>query len=221
LDKKQVVIWISLIISLILPFAFGISTRTTEGDRLLYFPSVFLCMIIAYYIVSVSSSYLKVAMTLCISAYFVFFLFKNNRQWEEASTASESILKVAGSYTGKKKVFINLPDELEGCFVFREGFNEALRIRGIDSANIIAFNYLKRLEYLPVKDTIIPQHFPNKVYIYPEAELSSSNWLTNLHSGYRIPVDTNTVIYYWNKKELKLLTTFVLTGEMAALLYGK
>src|SRR5690606_40382277 len=38
---------LAFIIAMAIPVFFGISTRTTEGDRLLYFPSVFLAIFIA------------------------------------------------------------------------------------------------------------------------------------------------------------------------------
>ncbi|MFT3701008.1 MAG: hypothetical protein QM802_01455 [Agriterribacter sp.] len=83
-----------LIIAMAIPTLFGISTRTSEGDRLLYFPSVFLCMILSL-VISLLVKTLKAKSVVCIAIgiYFISFLLLNNRNWKKPPVFQQQFYK--------------------------------------------------------------------------------------------------------------------------------
>jgi protein O-mannosyl-transferase len=208
-DRKK---WLSLvifaIISLIIPVAFGVSTRTSESDRLLYFPSCFICMLITCTILWIFKN--KSVRLVCfafISIYFLCFLELNNRQWVKASKAAGVILESVRNRGTKNIILINIPDELEGAYVFRNGLVKALIINKMDTSSVKIMNYLKRQDYLKVGKTI-PVLLQDSIrIIYPD-------FLIVQHEGYNILLTNSqnnstesiqknrNLIYYWNKEAL-------------------
>lgn len=205
-NRRYMTFLLSLVFALLITIAFGgVSTRTTEGDRLLYFPSAFLCMTLSYATCSVSVRRIRVAIAGSICVYFLFFLLKNNRQWELASDVSKEVLRATADDPGRKKILINIPDELEGCYVFRQGFKEALVVNRLDTGSVISFNYLSRMEYLPLKEPIKPVISSNRITIYPKALFTHDgmNWNLLNNKGASIRIGLNTIIYYWDTKSLR------------------
>jgi hypothetical protein len=199
---------ISFFLSMVIPMLFGISTRTSEGDRLLYFPSVFYCMIIGYLVVNyVPALKLKLMILTMICSIYVYFLFQNNKRWEKASRLSAQILSIARDTKGKKVIFINLPDELDGAFVFRNGFKKALLLNNIDISKVEVSNYLTRLKYLESGEEIAVIHSDSSTFIPPDTRIvqqsDSAIRLINMETGAVRNIDpTNSNFFYWNKKEM-------------------
>ncbi len=193
--KRYAELLLLLLISLVIPFYFGVSTRTTEGDRLLYFPSCFYCMILSFLIISIfNNSWTRGFAFFVVFALFALFLEKNNRQWIIASGAASDILQSILKSKKESITIINLPDELEGAFVFRNGFRKALRLNNIESSRVIVTNYLNRLDYLKIADTISPVKERNSWFIYPVTRINEQR-LDSMKMD----------VYYWNKKSLQRL----------------
>ncbi|MEO5683683.1 MAG: hypothetical protein ABIQ88_13630 [Chitinophagaceae bacterium] len=199
---------ICLAISLSIPFAFGVSTHTSEGDRLLYFPSCFLCIIVAGWIIILYKSSLSRFLVLAvIGIYSVWLLEKNNQYWVKASVAAKSIMeavKKRGLYT---VVFINMPDELEGAFIFRNGFMKALAVNHIDTNVVKVFSYLQRPDYLKVAGNIVPATKNDTLNIFPATGIYTVEGrfihLTNrLNNETWVLEKERNLIYYWNKENL-------------------
>ena len=196
------------LISLLIPIAFGVSTRTSESDRLLYFPSCFICMLL---ISSILQIFRNTAVRLIwfsgVSIYFLCFLEINNMRWVKASGAAESILKTVRNSGPKHVILINVPDELEGAFVFRNGLIKALEINKADTSKVKIMNYLKRDDYLKAGQTIPVQMTDSTMKIYPaclivlheDHDLQLTN--TQNNSSVSIRKDRN-LMYYWNKEAL-------------------
>lgn len=202
---------IALSISLILPVIFGISTRTSEGDRLLYFPSAFVCIIISFWIVLLVSSGFRWIFIGSVCIYFLFFLLKNNNQWEAASDTAKSIVEVAAKEPEKMKILINIPDEIEGTFVFRQGFNEALRVLNIDTSKVVDVNYLNRRDFLQKRGLIAPEYKDGVIHIYPATSInkrSDTLIVKNMKTGEVAVTDTGAIIIYWDKKVLNRITLY-------------
>jgi hypothetical protein len=140
----------------ILPVVAAVSSRTSESDRLLYFPSVFLCCMIAYVVVALcrKRGWLLVVSSVLLG-YMVFFLEKNNGNWLRASAIVRDILTVTAAQPEGSRLFvINLPDENEGAYIFREGFREAVLLGGGDTAGLVVVNHLTREQCLSTPDSI-------------------------------------------------------------------
>lgn len=199
---------ISFFLSMFIPMLFGVSTRTSESDRLLYFPSVFYCMILGYLLVKyVPLLKAKLMVLTIICSTFIYFLFQNNNRWEDASNLASRILSIAREPKGKDVIIINLPDELDGAFVFRNGFKKALILNNIDTSKVILNNYLTRLEYLEFGEEIEITHSDSSIFIPPDTRIvqESGNTirLINMETGVEKNVcRANSIFFYWNKKKM-------------------
>lgn len=198
-------------IAMVIPVFFGISTRTTEGDRLLYLPSVFLVMLIANYLLLLKKRIFRTLAFGATAVYFLFFLWANNQRWEKASRASDSIIRAAEKNDDKETVFINLPDELEGAFVFRNGFYKALLLGGIDTSRVEVNNYLTRLQYLDMEDTIKIDRgssfytIPPVTLIEQVGNTDSLIIVNTLTSTQKMINRNNSVLYFWDKHTLQMV----------------
>lgn len=196
-------------IAMVIPVFFGISTRTTEGDRLLYFPSVFLVMLIANYLLLLKKRIFRTLAFGATAAYFLFFLWVNNQRWEKASRASDSIIRAVERNDDKETLLINLPDELEGAFVFRNGFYKALLLNGIDTGRVEVNNYLTRLQYLNMEDTIKTDRGSSFYTIPPvtlieQARNTDSLIIVNTLTNTQKRINrNNSVLYFWDKHTLQ------------------
>jgi hypothetical protein len=193
------------LISLLPAFTGGVSTRTTEGDRLLYFPSCFLCMLIgASLFVLVTRNRWRMAIVMGLAAAGFFFIEANNRRWVFASKAAASVYDAIRAAPGRV-VLVNAPDEWEGAYIFRNNFKEGLVVNGIDTNKVVAPHFLMRLEYLPVKDRIEPVWKDSSVFIFPATRIvvSGGRFGVGSMSG---SFDARTDrVFYWDKFELKPL----------------
>jgi hypothetical protein len=197
-----------LLISLLIPIAFGISTRTSEGDRLLYFPSCFICMLFSAAILEIfRNTRLRLLWFSSLSIYFLCFLEINNARWVKASEAAQSILDTVLSRGTHNVILINVPDELEGAFVFRNGFMKALEINKTDTSKVKIVNYLRRPDYLKTGRIISFQMRDSSLIIYPACQIvqhgSQNIELMNTQNKWSISIQKDrNLMYYWNKQEL-------------------
>ncbi|MBO9564579.1 MAG: hypothetical protein J7621_17510 [Niastella sp.] len=199
---------IAFLIAILIPVLFGVSTRTTEGDRLLYFPSCFLCMMLGFLMmVLIRKSSYRWGIIILLSAGAIYLTIANNKRWEQASGLVEEVHEKIQQANGKKIVLINLPEEMEGAFVFRNGFYNSLLVYGVDTASVTVSHYLKRTEYLTIKDTIPVNKENGRVFIYPATYLiDNQNGSFEVRGGQNEYLATvkkdDNIIYYWNNREL-------------------
>jgi hypothetical protein len=124
--------------SLVLAGIGGVSTRTSESDRFLELPSYFLCMIVAFFMTFLLRRKNALLFTLLIIVtYNIFHLEKNNFNWAKASDVVKETLQKAQRAGGDGKYyFYNMPDELNGAYIFRVGFEDALLLNGVDTGRV-------------------------------------------------------------------------------------
>lgn len=201
-----------VVVTSIVPVLFSISTKTSESDRFLHFPSFFLCCGISIILVQFfrNSVWKLVWFSVLICSYFIFFLEKNNSNWIKASHITKDILTKINEVRNYPRIaIINLPDEINGAFIFRLGFNEALAINGIDSSGIKVVNHLKREEMILLPKTLTPYWKGDVAFIPPEVSIRKNANQTNVitvNEGLvsRFP-ESGTIILYWNNQELQTL----------------
>ena len=198
---------VCFLLALILPMLFGISSRTSEGDRLLYFPSFFLCLLLSFWgLITMTQKLARGAYFFLLFSYFIYFLVINNRQWEKASTAASAIFFAVNESKGKNIYFINMPDELEGAYVFRNGFQKSLVLHNYDTTKILAINYLTRLEYLNLDSTISVKKFPNHIMVPPVTRIETNGVLYRLENYTNkqsfLLTKQGSSVYYWNRRRL-------------------
>jgi hypothetical protein len=107
----------------------------------------------------------------------------------------------------KNVVLINVPDELEGAFVFRNGLIKALEVNNIDTSQVKVVNYLTRTDYLKAEKNISVSRRDSTWQIYPDLRIvvlpGQVIQLTNSknNSTFNVRKDRN-LIYYWDREAL-------------------
>jgi hypothetical protein len=203
---------VMLVISCVVPLVAGVSTRTSESDRLLYFPSVFVCMIWAFVIVfNINHKNLQRFLILSTIAYNLFFLELNNLNWRKASLVTSSILEKINeeirSGNSGRIYFVNIPDEIEGAYAFRMGFSDAMKLYGFDLNRFVDVNYLTRSEMSGIKHEIIPNADKTEMSLPPDIILKRmplGNYQIFDHGELKFTSGTNDKIYFWNANQLEL-----------------
>jgi protein O-mannosyl-transferase len=201
-----------LVISSFIPVFAGVSTQTSETDRLLYFPSVFLCMIAGLLISCCIKNFInRWIVLICILCYNLYFLEKNNFLWKNASSITEAVLGKIESATQAKKpegkiYFINIPMEINGAYVFRQGFPEALLLYGADSRRFIAVSFLTRQEMENKTDTLILDTTGKEIKISPEIIIKQDAQGCRLiydHGVQKYITSPGDKIYFWNLEQFE------------------
>lgn len=180
----------ALLLALLPAVAMGVSTRTSEGDRLLYFPSCLLCLLAAALLLLLPGRRLRLLLCGGYAVASVVFIIGNNRRWIVASRVAESTLDLLRATPGPV-VLVNAPDEWEGAYIFRNSFKSALAVNGIDTGRVDVKHFLLRLEYLRVKGRIKPVAGNGTFFIYPSTRIVS-------------PGEAQRT-YYWDMYEWKAL----------------
>ena len=201
-----------LLISCLIPVISGVSTQTSETDRALYFPSVFLCMtlglLITVAIKKLSSQYLILFLIL---AYNIFFLEKNNMNWIKASAITQSVIKKTAEISHRDKnggrvYFLNIPDEINGAYVFRQGFSDALRIYKADSDRFMVVNYLPRQDLEKMKQRIIIDPAKGSFDLPPDILMKTDSAGCRKvydHGKLKFTSYPDDHIYFWNVDDLE------------------
>jgi hypothetical protein len=100
----------------------------TLGERFLYLPSVFSCLLMAYLAaILLRRQTLWLTILICVLGFYSVRLYQTNRSWSEAAKLSRSITNdLADSSTHDRLLVLNAPDNLGGVPVFHNGLPEAL-----------------------------------------------------------------------------------------------
>jgi hypothetical protein len=100
----------------------------TLGERFLYLPSVFSCLLMAYLAaILLRRQTLWFAILICVLGFYSVRLYQTNRLWSEAAKLSRSIMNdLADSAAHDHLLVLNAPDNLRGVPIFHNGLPEAL-----------------------------------------------------------------------------------------------
>jgi hypothetical protein len=126
-----------------------LSLYQTLGERFLYLPTVFSCLLITYLAaILIRKQVLWISILICVLGFYSVRLYQTNRSWSEAAQLSRSIAdELVDSATSDRLVVLNLPDNLRGVPVFHNGLPEALSYfqnrRRFTQIDIIAFQDLQ------------------------------------------------------------------------------
>jgi len=117
------------LVALLPVISLRLSLYETLGERFLYLPTVFACLLIAH-ICSLLIRNRRVALLLLIGAlsFCSWSLYRTNMIWREAAKLSHNITASLISSTSEDQILIlNAPDNLRGVPVFHNGLPEALK----------------------------------------------------------------------------------------------
>jgi len=140
------------VLSLLPVINLRLSLYQTLGERFLYLPSVFSCLLIAYLLAIVfRNQRLMLMAVICVLGFYSVRLHQTNRIWREAAELSSSIKnELAGSATRDHIVILNAPDNLRGVPVFHNGLPEALAYfqdrKRINFVEVVAFQNLQSIK---------------------------------------------------------------------------
>lgn len=124
--RKVVVAGLLFLISLLPVTIVGIDTHDTEGERFLYFPSVFLCLFVVLLFYKAFRKWHSIMLAVT-SVYYLVFLDINNNNWIVAGKVIESIANDMASER-RKVLILDLPDNYRGAFIFRNGFENSFKV---------------------------------------------------------------------------------------------
>lgn len=125
--------WVLLIVVMwlgaLLPYlSLGIDTFGSEGERYLYFPSVFFCILLGIGISNARHSYRYVVSLLFIVVH-ILFLFRNKQEYITASAITRSTTHEMKLLPPRQRIFFQqLPQENNGALIFRDGIDAALKL---------------------------------------------------------------------------------------------
>lgn len=108
-----------------------ISPLDTQGERFIYWPSVFASMLSVYLaFILLRGRRWRLVLLLCVLVLYSVSLYRTNQTWREAAELSRSISReLAHSASNERRlIVINAPDNLRGVPVFHNGLEEALRL---------------------------------------------------------------------------------------------
>lgn len=164
------------IIAMSLPMMLGVSTRTSESDRFLYLPSLFFCSLLAFGLVYFfKQAKMRIIIVVLLLFVQVALLQENNSNWKRASKAVEQLLGEVKKATVRpgRLLIVNMPGEIDGAFVFRIGFSEALRLYNYDSSKVKVVSSLTRDEelMLPQQQVRFIAERPDMLLVQPSTLL--------------------------------------------------
>jgi hypothetical protein len=201
---------IAFFLSLAAPVAFGVSTKTSEGDRLLYFPSAWLCILMSVLIFCFIQRAIWQWLLLIVTGIgSIVFIRRNTRNWEVASRTSDLILQTLKRAPERHVIIVNLPDEWEGAFIFRNNFDKAMIMNGVDTSKAVVAHYLLRKEYVKTEGDIAVARKDDGFFFYPVTEIIPGKGqfrVVDLSTGSSQDFsERESAVYYWDKSRLKRL----------------
>lgn len=187
INKILLVTAASFIISLMPVITFGIDTHDTESERFLYFPSVFVCLLV----VPLAFILLKNKFSLTILSLVVVCFLRLNTSYKtyvSAGLVTKTTVQAVKMLPPTDSLFcVNVPIQYEGAFMFRNGLINMVNIYKPGTKTIIksssefyqpALKYfskqaaVKDLQLLPT-DTIKISSFPT--FLWQENGLTIYN----------------------------------------------
>jgi hypothetical protein len=203
------VIALLFLCSLVVAVSFPVSTRTTSTDRLLYFPSVFICIALSLMVSELATGRIKrMAAVAVLGIGGLWGIMETNRNWSFASDSTTRILAVARELSGAgRHVFLlNVPDEHKGAYMLAGVLDEALLINGADTSRVHQVNLLLK-EERGVEGRIRPVSKGDGLYIFPGVRINRVDSATSRirYLGREWICRAGDQIWYWDRAEFRRL----------------
>ncbi|HEV2706918.1 MAG TPA: hypothetical protein VGV59_13395 [Pyrinomonadaceae bacterium] len=149
-NKFLWVLWALFVCAMLPAVNLRINVFDTQGERFLYLPTVFSSAALAYALAkSARSMRLFVLFSLTLLCFYTVALRITNRHWGEAAEVSRGITEaVARLATRETAVVVNVPDNLRGVHLFRNGIEYAVtrfaaHAGSVKRVAVVAFQDLK------------------------------------------------------------------------------
>jgi protein O-mannosyl-transferase len=148
-NKHLLVLTSLFLISLLPVINLRVSLYESLGERFLYLPTVFSCLLISYVsIIFIRNPKLWFLIIICALGFYSWRLYPANQTWREASQLTRDLKNdLATSASQPHLTILNAPDNLRGVPVFHNGLPEALQFfqnqTRFDQVEIVAFQTLR------------------------------------------------------------------------------
>jgi hypothetical protein len=107
-----------------------ISYFNSEGERFIYFPSVFFIMsmaVLLYYVFTNPKAFVVVSLGLIL--FCQLSLYQVNKNWREAGEISKNIIySIKQLEKADRLLIVSLPDNINGAYIFRNGLQDAIHL---------------------------------------------------------------------------------------------
>lgn len=121
---------VAFFIALVPVVNLGISKTDTQGERLLYLPSVFAVIgivVLLRMLIARRRNFLIILAGLLLT--WTTLLVRSNSNWRQAGEISHSIVtSLNGVVADDRLLIVNLPDNFRGAYLFRNGIGAAARL---------------------------------------------------------------------------------------------
>lgn len=211
-DRPAVVFFLQMaaccLIALLVPFYFGVSSHTSESDRFLHFPSFFFCVLLAFCLVNLL--YPRPAWKAvvgCILVYFIICLQLTCLNWRKASEAVRILLNTIENHDKRGKLMIvNMPEEIDGAYIFRTAFNDALDLYQLQHDSLQVVNYIKRDSVLAFPGTLVASKQESGYFIQPNVLIvQNGNEGARKQDTVIVNCKEKDEVVYWDKKRWRRL----------------
>lgn len=149
-QNRLLLVLVSLFLVALLPVInLRLSLYETLGERFLYLPTVFSCLLIGYLsVILIRNRTIWLILLVCALGLYSWRLYASNRLWREAAQLTRSIKdELVNSSSQNHLTILNAPDSLRGVPIFHNGLPEALQFfqnqRGFEQVEINAFQTLQ------------------------------------------------------------------------------
>lgn len=195
--------------SLVVAVTFPVSTRTASSDRLLYFPSIFVCIALSMMVSELVTGNVKRMLAVGVLGLCgLWGIMVTNRNWSFSSASTTRILAVSRelSREGTHVFLVNVPDEHKGAYMLAGVLDEALLINGVDTAFVHQVNILLN-EGTRGTGRIQPVFDREGLSIFPGVRIyrMDSARIRILYSGKEWVCGKGDQIWYWDRFDLRRL----------------
>ena len=153
IPKEIYLIGVIFLISMIPTMMLSVSSTDTQGERFLYLPSAFFVILLTLMLYNICNLKYFVIVIFIVLIFHYVHLKNCNKNWILAGQISNRITtEIASLLKEKPIIIINLPDSINGAFIFRNGISEAIELccfpKKIPEVCIIITHELKDLSDL-------------------------------------------------------------------------
>jgi len=147
-----------LLLMLVLSFLFALlpvislrlSLYETLGERFLYLPTIFSCLLLGYLIVIlIRNRTVRVLLLTAVACFYSINVYRTTRVWREAAQLTQRIQnELLTSGQSNHLTILNAPDNLRGVPLFHNGLPEALNFvpsgKPVPRVDIVSFQNLRK-----------------------------------------------------------------------------
>lgn len=186
-----------------------------QSDRYGYFPSLFFCVLLSVLINSLFNNIFKQIVFTMLLGLFSYHTIQTNQIWQTSSNISDSLINCfKDSIEYKNPIcIVNMPDNYKGAYIFRNSFQEALRIiypnRKFNRINVLSWQNIHHGD-----GNLITYHFSNDSLIFAHAD--QKNYFMRFNQDNDLPIlqanqtkivlkktDIKYALYVFNNKQLE------------------